>query len=288
MYLLLSLIPSLSIFLSPDSLGSLVVQSDRVVKSSEKYESIIVLKGKLDFHGETEILVLLGGSAVLHPDSKITKNLVMIRGRVEQMEGAEVASIKDRGEFVLYDLWAWADSTVRKFKGYIRNSFDWQLPEISNFGNFILIGLFVFISFFTILIFLSIPDLGERSTQFLRASPGWCFLLGLSFLLSAIPVLLCSIISIVGIIFIPFIVLAYIGFFFLGYFSFARCLGEFALSMFGIRSNFLFLMIGIISLFLLGMIPWVGDWISSLACIMGAGAIIRGTFGGSIYIRRSY
>lgn len=88
--------------LSPNSLriedrenGTLVVGSERAeLQAGDGYHTVLFVWGRLDVFGETDELVMLSGKVVFHPGSRVKKSLVVVGGEFEAKPGADVAGEK--------------------------------------------------------------------------------------------------------------------------------------------------------------------------------------------------
>jgi hypothetical protein len=131
----------------------------------------------------------------------------------------------------------------------------------------------VFVAFFT-------PQMGRVSVE-MEKSPVKTFLIGLLIALLVVPIGLLLVFSIIGIALIPLWILALAAAGLLGGFSVAHLIGKkllYALRIYG-KSMMVETLAGVITLFLLGMVPFLGPLVKFVACMCGLGAVYNTRFG---------
>jgi hypothetical protein len=282
----------LEISVDQDDSHTLMISKDVTIPAEKTYKSVVIINGKVEFFGQTENLILVNGAVKLHPGSKVTRQLVVLNGNVEQMKGAESpeASVKILGRFG-----NWKD----KFKSRLN---EWLPSNDSVEGFFSGLARFLFLplalavplAIFVILtviamIFLSVaPQLSRLADEtFLRspiASLGW----GVLGFLAFTPIVVLMVISIVGIPIIPLFVLFCLLLALAGFFTVCRGLGHWLLSKMIKPSRFVSTLVGLVILFALTFMPIIGSFVGTTALLLGTGAILRALLYRDRHPRPSY
>jgi hypothetical protein len=73
--------------------GNVLLGAERaVLEKGEIYKTIVLLWGRLEIHGEVEEVVVLSGHVVFHEGARLSKSLVVMGGTFESQPGAKVAA----------------------------------------------------------------------------------------------------------------------------------------------------------------------------------------------------
>lgn len=166
------------------------------IEAGEVYGTVVLLWGNLAIHGQVDEVIVLSGKVTFHPRSKLTKTLAVMGGSFESLPEAEVAP-----ESIIYrapgPLWTVVQSVARIW----RDNITWVLQLVG-------LSLSILVMWaFGLLLFRFFPALqGITSGRLLSQWPQ-NLIIGMlgSFVVPVFMVLL--VISIFGIILIPFYLL---------------------------------------------------------------------------------
>lgn len=177
--------------------GNLVLGADdAVIAPGEVYNTVVLLWGNLEVHGQVEEVVILSGKVTFHPTAQLKKTLVVMGGSFESRAGAQVAP-----EDVIYrapgPLWRILQSGGNLY----RDHFSWVAKLIGS----IFVCLFLWGA--GLLLFRLFPNLqGLTEGRMIREWPQ-NFLVGWLGTIAAPIFLALLAISILGIVLIPFYLL---------------------------------------------------------------------------------
>lgn len=265
---MLSTILFLNLVFSPssDAAGQqLVITKDVTVTENQNYDTVVVISGNVDFFGSTSKLYVVNGEVKLEKGSEVRDQIWIISGQIFQNDGARVpeSGIQKVGTDT-------GRSFVESFQD--RNWFEWlTLPFVFAF-KLLFYFLCILIGF---LVLALAPGLSIAADRSLQEKPWQSFFSGLSAMLMLIPATVILAISIVGIPLIPLLGFLFLVFLAAGIISVGRALGlSFLPSSYRNWATF----IGLIIMFLLVSLPYVGGFTFFLLMTTGLGAIFRSMF----------
>lgn len=271
--------PGLELTMRGEESNSLVISKDVTIPAEKSFKSIVIVNGNVDFYGQTEHLVVVSGSVKLRPGSKVSGELVVLNGHVEEMEGASApnASVKFLGQWhSVKDKW------VSRISNWLPSwdTFESYLTSLTKIlflplAIAIPLAIFVVLTFFAMVFLLIAPQLSRLADDtFLRsplASLGWGALGFLAFT----PILVLMAISIVGIPIIPLFILFCLLLMLAGFFTVCRGVGHWGLSKFFRPGRFVSTLAGLIVLYALTFMPLLGKFVGMTALVLGTGALLR-------------
>lgn len=72
--------------------GNVVIGDEQAeIAAGEVYNTVVLLWGNLEVHGQVEEVVILSGKVTFHPTAQLKKTLVVMGGSFESLAGAKVA-----------------------------------------------------------------------------------------------------------------------------------------------------------------------------------------------------
>jgi hypothetical protein len=228
---------------------------DVTIKQGEKYDSLVVMLGDVDFYGEAGELVVMGGSVHLYPGSKISNDLVVMGGKVQRDEGAEV-----KGEVVNVRGAKIVEAAKQLAKDH---NFHLEIKDDRHgfFDSFIFklgwrMSFFLFIFALGLLLLYCFPKLQFDSRNYLVShlphSLGW----GVLMLIAFGPVMFFLLCTVIGIPLIPLVVLLFAAALFGGFVLGAMELGRKLPLLKKKEQDGTALLIGIILLMIVSLIPF--------------------------------
>lgn len=246
---------------------TVVLWTSTDIQENEKYESLVIFSGDVNFYGTAKDLVIVGGKVVLHDGSKVEDSLVVVGGKLVQKDGAHVT------EQVFFELpehlpsWIAALSPIASL---VRS-------EGASFLKQIVIA--VLICLFGALFYVIMPETLQRAEDSVQANPFESGLWSFFGILFFIPGLVMLVISVIGIIFIPlygFIYFLLYGL--IGYVMTANILGHFLPPRRSVVMPPLRMCYGVFILELVSVIPYVGPLAIYICSFLAAGAMMRTLF----------
>lgn len=282
----------LEITIDQEESHTLVISKDVTIPADKSYKSVVVVDGKVEFFGRAENLIIVNGGVKLHSGSKVTGQLVVLNGKVEQMEGAESPSAQIK---ILGHLGGWKDKIKSRLDEWTP-SFDSVENFFSGLARFLFLplALAVPLAVFVILtiiamIFLTVaPQMSRLADDTFLRSPVLSFVWGVVGFLAVTPIVVLMLISIVGIPVIPLFVLFCLLLALAGFFTVCRGVGHWVLSKAMRPGRFLSTLAGLVILFALTFVPFVGGFVGTVALILGTGAILRALLYRDRHPRPSY
>ena len=233
---------------------------DIVVDRGETIENAVSIGGDITVYGEVEKdVVSIGGSVYLGPDAYIRGDVVSIGGEIEKEFGANI-----RGDIVEMNI-PGISSLINPFKNFW---WGWYWP-------FRIISLIFFIAL-TILIVALFPRYVENLSTIIEQNTAQSILWGFVGLVLIVPLAIILCISIIGIVLVPVELLFVFCAFLIGYITMARILGR-KISISLNRPDLPILLevsMGIVVLWIIGLIPFLGGIIRLIISIIGFGAVI--------------
>ncbi|MFA6548603.1 MAG: hypothetical protein WCT39_01550 [Candidatus Margulisiibacteriota bacterium] len=236
------------------------------VPAGQQVGSAVAVGGPVTVRGHVQKdAVAVGGSVHLKNKSFVGGNAVSVGGTVHKSSGAVVKG----------DITEIPFSSVLPKCGPLSSQYLVGMLALLDALMFIwaVILAMVFVAFFT-------SQMGRVSVE-MEKSPVKTFFIGLLIALLVIPIGLLLVFSIIGIALIPLWILALASAGLLGGFSVAHLIGKkllYALRIYG-KSMMVETLAGVITLFLLGMVPILGPLVKFVACMCGLGAVYNTRFG---------
>jgi hypothetical protein len=271
-FMLLALILSLSLSASIASAadnGITKVGSDVYVAKDVSADKVAVIGGSAKIDGQVQgDVAAIGGSVVLGDTATVLGDVVSIGGTVQKAPNAII-----KGEIV--------EIVIPGHKAVVGAMNRGELPLLG-----ISIALFCLLAFLGVLILALIivafytKQIGNSS--FVCEKSAWkCFWVGLLGLILIVPVALLLLISIVGIVFVPIWVLLVVAALFFSKIVMAQLLGKKLLHLFKIAKKPMMLevVLGILALFFISMIPFIGWLIKLILVTIALGGVILTRFG---------
>jgi hypothetical protein len=260
----------LVIFIPGHALGENIVRlkSTVVVPSGNRVDSAVAIGGDVRVDGFVkEDAVALGGSVFLGPRAVVGGNVVSVGGVVSKQEGAQVD-----GETTVVDI-SRATSFLPPFSRGWRY-WPYSFPTMPSF-----IPLLGFATLTLLLTALAPRMIGFISTT-IEQGPVSSFFWGILGSASIFPVAFLLLISIIGIVLIPFQLLLVGICLYLGYVSMVQLIGKKILMASRVHDKPMILetLLGMIVLWLVSQAPFVGWLFISTAMVAGFGGVMVSLF----------
>lgn len=279
-----------NIFIEQKDSGTIVIWKDVTLPEQKHYNSVVVMNGHLDFFGTAKHLVLVNGRITLHPGSKVEERLVVLNGRIEQLDGSQTPpptppTFSDRWQ----EKWNNLKDKFSNFSwSHDSQSHDSETPSSEfwkilwwpfSFALFLAVSLVLLaVFYFLSAIFLWItPRLSQNADEYFRSNPLKSLGIGIVAFLLFTPILVLLIVSIVGILLIPFYVLFVCLLGLAGIFTSARALGLVVFERLGIHSRFWASLAGFFILWVVLFLPFFSSPLLMGIWLMGLGATIKST-----------
>lgn len=266
-----------------DDNAHVTLWKDVTIKADEKFESVVAMMGNVDFYGETNELVVMGGKVHLYPGSKVNGELVVMGGDIQRDDGATVnkQSIVNLGPLNGALRAAMPDANSKDFlHPWYANG--WGVPAALAwlFGSFTFqlgwkLACYLFLFAVGLLVLYCFPRLKLQSSQYLVQHLGASFGWGLLMLIIFVPVIVMLLVSLIGIPLIPLFCILYALVWFGGYILGALELGRILPVLRNKQRDALALLFGLLSLCLISYLPWLGSTFVVLLMITGVGATAK-------------
>jgi MFS family permease len=245
------------------------INSDVVIEENTKVNNVVVLGGQITVHGTVEKhVVAIGGSVVLTRTALVGGDVTALGGIIVVGNGADVhgslmeinsSNISDAISDILSDDW---------------QGWSWL---------FAIFSLVVFLATLVIatLIVALIPKPILRISEGIALHTYRATISGFIGLLMIAPVAILLTLSVVGIVLIPLEIMLVAGAAVFGFIAVARITGQRILSLMKKPSDSLIRQVfwGLLILWIVGWIPYVGWMIKVLAIVLGMGAVMITRFG---------
>lgn len=239
--------------------------SDLVVEPGTRVGDVVAIGGDIQVRGTVSgNAVTVGGSIFMSPTGVIQGDAVSVGGRIEKPVGArigrDIVELNIPGLAAIFtflpdDGWRWALRVTR----------------------WITLAGFVFLSLLLVAIipgpFYAISD--RIGNSFLKV-----FLSGIGGVILIIPIGVVLLISVVGIVIIPVEAALVGGAFFVGYIAVSRFIGARLIQALKKYDTGIFweTLVGMMALWIVGWIPFVGFLLKSFAVLIGFGGVIVSLF----------
>jgi hypothetical protein len=245
------------------------IGSDVTVETEEKVRSVVVVGGQVTVHGTVDRSVLsIGGSVVLTRTAVVGGNVTALGGVIFSARDAEVGgSLTEINSSNLMETLTAALSA--EWEGW-----SWIFAVVS-------LAIFVVILVVALLIVALLPKPVRTISEAITQQPFRVILCGTLGLILVAPLALLLTISVVGIALIPLEVILVVSAVLLGFIAVGQLIGRGILDRLGrpsagpLRQT----LWGLIVLWVVGWIPYIGWMVKSVAIVVGLGATLVTRFG---------
>lgn len=240
--------------------------------NAKEFSKLLIVVGSTgDFNGSAENAIIVGSDINFLGNSQVKRSLFTIGSQVQGASIAEPGA--QRLDVVFpYDSQAW----FKSFAGWGGSS-PTPLGTPSGawpgylYGN---LASFVFALAFGALYLILSPLLNQQASTWLLNKKGTALGLGFLGYLSSLILLAVLVMSLIGILFIPSVVLLILILSAMGYFTVASTIGNFALQRQPLHDLWKF-SLGLVLLHTLALVPWLGWFMVQLMAIAGFGALLH-------------
>ncbi len=241
------------------------IGSDVHIEKDMRVDDAVAVGGSVFVDGIVDgDAVAVGGSVHLGEEAIIHGDAVTVGGTIEEAEGSMVyGTTVDVGSFDFTNI----------FEGSCLFDGHNGIPGIPRGLRFIpLIGLIALVLLLSVLI----PTELGTVASYIKNEPIMMFLWGILGVILIVPLAVMLAISIVGIVLIPIEILAIFLAMLIGYIAVAIIIGKKLLRALNTDNPSVVLsaILGVLILWLVGLIPFFGSLVKALALIMGFGAVI--------------
>ena len=245
------------------------IGSDVTIESGQKVHTVVAVGGQITVNGTVENnVVAIGGSVVLTKQAVVGGNVLSLGGVIVAARDAQVTgSLTEINSSNLYETLTTAMSA--DWEGW-----SWIFAVIS-------LAIFLVILVVAILIVALLPKPVRTVGEAIRENTFKVVLCGLLGLVLIVPLALLLTISVVGIALIPLEVIIVACSVLLGFIAVGQLIGGAVLRLFRrpnpgmVRETFL----GLIILWLVGWLPYIGWMVKAVAIVLGLGAVLITRFG---------
>lgn len=245
------------------------IGSDVTIEKGQNIHSVFVIGGQITVSGAVEkSVVAIGGSVVLTKTAVVRGNIVSLGGVIVIARDAEIGGdLTEINSSNLYETLATALSS--EWEGW-----SWIFAVIS-------IAIFLVILVLALLIAALLPKPVRTVSEAIHESTFKVILCGVLGLVLIAPLALLLTISVVGIALIPLEVIFVVCSVLLGFIAVGRITGAAVLRLFHrpdagiVRETFW----GLLIIWLIGWIPYIGWMIKAIAIVIGLGATLVTRFG---------
>lgn len=238
---------------------------DAVISQGVSVNDVVAIGGNVTVFGRVDgNVTALGGFVVLKPGSYVGGEVISIGGEIIKEPGAELV-----GRATPIYMPHFVPSFATLLKG------GW-LAIWATISVLVLVG---FLGLAILLIAL-IPDHMKTVVKSLETSFGIMLLWGFVWMILIVPIAALLAISIIGVILIPFEMLLVVLALIIGYIAAGVFIGKHILASF-IKKPLPFVdaIVGIVVLFLIGFVPFIGAVVKALFLMAGYGAVLVTRFG---------
>jgi hypothetical protein len=245
------------------------IGSDVTVEAGQKVHSVVAIGGQITVSGAVEkSVVAIGGSVVLTKTAVVKGNVVSLGGVIVMARDAEVrGDLTEINSNNLYETLTAALSS--EWEGW-----SWIFAVIS-------LSIFLVILVLALLIAALLPKPVRIVSEAIRENTFKVILCGILGLVLIAPLALLLTISVVGIALIPLEVIFVVCSVLFGFIAVGQLIGAKLLRLFKrpepgiVRETFW----GLVILWLIGWIPYVGWMVKAIAIVIGLGATLVSRFG---------
>jgi len=266
----------LILLFGPAALGSaaeeksiIKIGSDVVIEEGRKVRNVVTIGGQITVSGNVDNhIVAVGGSVVLTKTASVGGNIVSLGGVIVTARDSQVGgNLMEINSSNLYDILSTAMST--EWEGW-----SWIFAVIS-------LSFFFVIMVVALLIVALLPKPVRVIADEIRENTFKVVLCGLLALVLIVPLALLLTISVVGIALIPLEVILVVCSILLGFIAVGQLIGRKVCRILKrpnpgmIRETFW----GLIVLWLIGWLPYIGWMVKAVAIVIGLGATLVTRFG---------
>jgi len=245
------------------------IGSDVTIEKGQKIQSVVAIGGQITVSGAVEkSVVAIGGSVVLTKTAVVKGNVVSLGGVIVIARDASVGGdLTEINSSNLYETLAAALSS--EWEGW-----SWIFAVIS-------LSIFFVILVLALLIAALLPKPVRIVSEAIHENTFKVVLCGILGLVLIAPLALLLTISVVGIALIPLEVIIVVCSVLLGFIAVSRIIGGKALRLFKrpnpgiVRETFW----GLLIIWLIGWIPYVGWMVKAIAIVLGLGSVLITRFG---------
>ena len=245
------------------------IGSDVTIEKGQKIHSVVAIGGQITVSGAVEkSVVAIGGSVVLTKTAVVKGNVVSLGGVIVMARDAEVrGDLKEINSNNLYETLTTALSS--EWEGW-----SWIFAVIS-------LSIFLVILVLALLIATLLPKPVRIVSEAIRENTFKVILCGILGLVLIAPLALLLTISVVGIALIPLEVIFVVCSVLFGFIAVGQFIGAKLLRLLKrpepgiVRETFW----GLVILWLIGWIPYVGWMVKAIAIVIGLGATLVSRFG---------
>ena len=245
------------------------IGSDVTIEKGQKIHSVVAIGGQITVSGAVEkSVVAIGGSVVLAKTAVVKGNVVSLGGVIVMARDAEVrGDLTEINSSNLYETLTTALSS--EWEGW-----SWIFAVIS-------LSIFLVILVLALLIAALLPKPVRIVSEAIRENTFKVILCGILGLILIAPLALLLTISVVGIALIPLEVIFVVCSVLLGFIAVGQLVGAKLLRLLKqpetgiVRETFW----GLVILWLIGWIPYVGWMVKAIAIVIGLGATLVSRFG---------
>jgi hypothetical protein len=245
------------------------IGSDVTIEKGQKIHSVVAIGGQITVSGAVEkSVVAIGGSVVLTKTAAVKGNVVSLGGIIVIARDAEVGGdLTEINSSNLFETLTTALSS--EWEGW-----SWIFAVIS-------LSIFLVILVLALLIAALLPKPVRTVSEAIHENTFKVILCGVLGLVLIAPLALLLTISVVGIALIPLEVIVVVCSVLLGFIAVGRIIGGKVLRLFKrsnpgiVRETFW----GLVILWLVGWIPYIGWMVKAIAIVIGLGAVLITRFG---------
>jgi len=252
------------------------IARDLTIEEGTQIRNAIVIGGQITVDGHVENhVVVIGGSIVLTNTAVIGGNTISIGGVVAMGRGAEV-----QGDIIEINL----DTISEAMSNALSDEWEgWS-------WIFAMVSLFIFVGFlaFSLLIVHFIPTPIRIVSKAVREIPLKVVTWGIGGLVMVVPLFVLLAISVIGIVLIPLEVALVLCAVIIGFIAVSQLIGEALFTFLKRHDQNMMLretIWGLIILWVIGWIPFLGLTIKVLAIVFGMGGVLVTRFGTRSYNR---
>ena len=262
------LLGSVTVWASEDK-SIVKIGSDVMIESGMKVRNVVAIGGQITVDGVVDNnVVAVGGSVVLTKKAVVGGSVTALGGVIVSARDAQVSgSMMELNSSNLYETLTAAMSA--EWEGW-----SWIFAVIS-------LAIFLAILVVALLVVALLPKPVRIVAEAIRENTFKVVLCGLLGLVLIAPLALLLTISVVGIALIPLEVIIVVASVLLGFIAVGQLIGGSVLRLFKrpkrgiVRETFW----GLIVLWLLGWLPYIGWMVKALAIVLGLGAVLITRFG---------
>ncbi len=228
------------------------------VQSGEYLEQLVSFGSEVTVDGEVSELVAIGGKVILRSGARISKELVTVGAELQQEEGSEIANLTSGLQ------WHGIDHNFFGFRDYYREFWPYTFLQMFRISILCLFGW---------LWFKASPIFHQDIQLQLKKKPIASLFWTVFAILLLIPTAILLVVSIVGIVFLPVLLLMYVVFWFMAEVHWAKFISD-RLPFLKAQDLFVQLLFGLIIFEVFDRIlPSVLSWAPYLLMTIGFGAI---------------